>query len=63
VKNECLTGGDFLRTFDAFYTRTNEQTAELTMIYHANVCRLDGDVIDFAAAFDECELDDVKALH
>lgn len=35
----------------------------LPMIYHANVCRLDGDVIDFAAAFDECELDDVKALH
>lgn len=42
--------------------RMNKQP-NLPMIYHANVCRLDGDVIDFAAAFDECELDDVKALH
>jgi len=29
VKNERSTGGDFLYTFDAFYTRTNGQTAEL----------------------------------
>lgn len=25
------------------------------MIYHASICRLDSDVIDFVAVFDECE--------
>lgn len=30
VKNERSTGGDFLRPLDAFRTRTDGQTAELT---------------------------------
>lgn len=40
-----------------------DKRPNLPMIYHASVCRLDSDVIDFVAVFDECELDDVEALH
>lgn len=40
-----------------------DKRPNLPMIYHASVCRLDSDVIDFVAVFDECELDNVEALH
>lgn len=44
VKNEHSTGGDSLRTFDTFYTRTNGQTAglidDLSHTYVSHVCRM-----------------------